>query len=115
MSEAAAERPSERQGAQKTIEEGKDLASFLQYFIVSSDNVNFSFLSWVYLIMSFISMAMFVLEQYYDVQSIRGYYLVLMPFVPFAIWALVMHLVVLARQLVDPNLGQEQKEAKKKN
>jgi ABC-type transport system involved in cytochrome c biogenesis permease subunit len=82
--------------------------------MVSSDNVNFSFLSWVYLIMSFISVGMFVLEQYYDVQSIRGYYLVLMPFVPFAIWALVMHLVVLGRQLVDPDLGQEQQKEKGK-
>jgi hypothetical protein len=90
--------------AQETIDEKRDLASFLSFlsfFTQPSNEINFSFLSCVYLFMTALSMALYVAEKVYLVSAIKGYYIVLMPFAPCAVWALTMRGIAMTKQLFD--------------
>ena len=91
-------------GAQQTIDEGKDIASFLGFFTVSSSDVDFSFLSIIYLIMTALCMVLYVADKYGNVEGIRNYFIVLLPFVPCAIYALSMKSIGLIKMVIDPNL-----------
>jgi hypothetical protein len=105
--------------AQDTIDQKRDLASFLEYFSASSAQLNFNFLSIVYVIMSLICMGLWEAEKKYNVQEVEGYFIVLLPFLPCALWALSMRLIGIGKQLVDPNhpnwKANQEKLEKKKN
>jgi hypothetical protein len=110
--------------AQDTISKGHDLASFLQMFMIEpSSDINFTFLSVVYVSMSLICMALYTAEKMYDVSSVEGYYITLLPFIPCALWSMIMRVIAMGKQLAQPdndprwntNKKRKEKEEKKKD
>ncbi len=95
----------EKVKAQEIIEKRQDFASFLSIF-TDANALNFSFLSVVYLIMTAICVILFYADKHFKVESVAGYYVVFMPFVPCAIWALTMRMLHLTKQLVNQNTSE---------
>ena len=154
--------------AQETIDKGRDLASLLNVLSMDSAQLNFGFLSIVYVSATVLCIAAYVAEIHFQVEAIRGYayiicmafdfhlpllcpptcltyphipiahcplpiahcplpiahcplplrsyWIILLPFIPCALWALIMRSIGIAKQLCDPkhpNWSHNQKKKEK--
>ena len=117
--------------AQETIDKGRDLASLLNVLSMEGAQLNFGFLSIVYVSATVLCIAAYVAETHFQVEVIRGYayftrmafdihfpfavrtnlpnplplrsyWIMLLPFIPCALWALAMRSIGIAKQLCDP-------------
>mmetsp|Transcript_16238 Transcript_16238/g.61868 ORF Transcript_16238/g.61868 Transcript_16238/m.61868 type:complete len:82 (+) Transcript_16238:291-536(+) len=65
----------------------------LSFLYKPQEDINYDFVAGAYLFASLVAVALYSMENFFDVKQVEGFYLIFAPFLPCLVWGLVMRSV----------------------